>query len=140
MKKRYTTPCILSEEFSTNEYIAACWGVACDVNQAERLESKLHNGYAPHQQRYCGQSTHQYIKTDANNIAVSMQENESPYVQPLTCTIYTDDTYKTVRSINEVKPGNTIYWTTTGTNAFGTITYHHVGVVHQTYTDRPNHS
>ena len=29
MKKEYVTPIMVGEEFSANEYVAACWGVGC---------------------------------------------------------------------------------------------------------------
>ena len=54
----------------------------------------------------------------------------------LTCTLYTDNTYKTTMDISTVKVGNTIYWTT----AAGIKTWHHVGTVFQTVPNHPNRS
>lgn len=38
MIKRWETPRIAVEKFEANEYVAACWGVKCDVDWANRYE------------------------------------------------------------------------------------------------------
>ena len=38
MKKRWETPKAMVEEFEANEYVAACWGVACSVDEANEVE------------------------------------------------------------------------------------------------------
>ena len=43
MKKRWGTPKAIVEEFESNEYVAACWGVQCDVDWANTYE-KNHGG------------------------------------------------------------------------------------------------
>ena len=32
MKRKYERPMAFEETFMTNEYVAACWGVACSID------------------------------------------------------------------------------------------------------------
>ena len=52
MKKEYVAPVIVGEEFSANEYVAACWGVGCSV---ERRESGMAQHLASVLQQKCGE-------------------------------------------------------------------------------------
>lgn len=36
MSKTWETPKVLVEEFEENEYVAACWGVKCDIKWANK--------------------------------------------------------------------------------------------------------
>ncbi|MCI7737188.1 MAG: hypothetical protein MSL26_08605 [Clostridiales bacterium] len=38
MKLQWETPRIEIEAFEANEYVAACWGVGCSVNDANQIE------------------------------------------------------------------------------------------------------
>ena len=141
MKKVYVRPVVAVEDFRANEYISACWGVGCDTNTANNIESELGNRPAGgHQPQYCGQASHQFIVTGGNNTPQYMQEEESPFGGVLYCTLYTDDTYTVSLDITTVEPGDTIYWTTTGTMMGQTSTYHHVGTVQPSKPGYPNHS
>ena len=145
MKKEYVTPVIVGEEFSANEYVAACWGVGCDVTTANKYE-KTH--YAPngktwwqmecsHAEAHCGNSGNQVIFDDNNDeIADRMVEVGTDGLGDLACTIYTNGDYTSTRSIDSVKVGDTIYWTT----ASGNKVWHHVGTVFNTVPGHPNRS
>ena len=140
MKKEYVAPVIVGEEFSANEYVAACWGVGCSVKEANDIERSLKNYHYPdlfHGADHCGMSGNQVIYDDNNDgTADRMKEIGTDGLGNLDCTIYTDDTYRTVRSISTVKADETIYWTTSA----GSKTWHHVGKVFNTVPGHPNRS
>lgn len=127
MKKKWIKPIAQIQSFMPNEYVAVCWGVACNTSAANQWEWKNWNGRAIHLSKYCGDSDHQYlIDVTGDGKAESMRELDSPYGD-LDCTFYTDDSYKNTVSISDIKlsSGQTIYWTTKG----NTITYHHQGQI-----------
>lgn len=43
MKRKYERPMAFEETFMTNEYVAACWGVACSIDSANKVD-KGHYG------------------------------------------------------------------------------------------------
>lgn len=139
MKKHYVKPVMIGEKFIANEYVSACWGVACDTTAANQIENKLPapNPWGGHRPGECGQFTHQYIITDANNVPIHMQEIYNSYFKEnLDCTIFTDDSYTTQKDISTVKIGDTIHWITDTSAGV----YHHVGTVQAAYIDHPNRS
>lgn len=38
MKRKYERPMAFEETFTTNEYVAACWGVACSIDSANKVD------------------------------------------------------------------------------------------------------
>lgn len=38
MKRKYERPMAFEETFMTNEYVAACWGVACSIDSANKVD------------------------------------------------------------------------------------------------------
>lgn len=140
MKKEYVTPIMVGEEFSANEYVAACWGVGCSVYEANQIERNMNNYNYPnlyHGPDHCGLSGNQVIYDDNNDkVADRMVEVGTDGLGTLTCTIYTDSNYNQTRDVSSVKTGETIYWTT----AAGDKVWHHVGTVYQTVPGHPNRS
>ena len=139
MKKHYVKPMMVGEEFVADEYVSACWGVACNTSAANKIESDLHNtpwgGHSPSQ---CGRFEQQVIIVNSNNVATGMVEIKTAYGD-LPCELYTDSTYTTKLDISTVKSGDTIYWITEG-YSFGKQIYHHVGTVQLTDQYKVNHS
>lgn len=138
MKEKWLTPKTVIEEFTPNEYIAACWGVGCETNAANKYEQDHRNYLAWHRGDGCGNASHQYLKDENNdNIPEAMFEN-APHLngKQLECTIYADADYTKIISASIVRPGSKIYWKTT-TNF---ITYHHQGTVFNTVEGHPNAS
>ena len=133
MKRKYERPMAFEETFTTNEYVAACWGVACSIDSANKVDQN--NPGVDHQANHCGLETNQHIYTDSNGVAVSMIEERTDRLGDLTCNLYTDPSYLHERSYSSVKQGDYIYWTTKS----GNRTWHHQGYVKSTYKDRPNH-
>ena len=141
MKKCYVKPTLIGENFSVNEFVSACWGVRCNTSEANKIEKYMHNSpIGGHQSQYCGQFSHQYIRTDGSETPTGMEEQKNAWGYNLECTIYTDSTYLTLSDITTVKPGDTIYWTTQASYGGPVQLYHHVGTVQSTYPDNPNRS
>ena len=135
MKRKYERPMAFEETFMTNEYVAACWGVACSIDSANKVD-KGHYG-VDHVAKHCGLDTNQHIYTNSKGVAVSMIEEGTDGLGNLTCHLYTDASYQDPKSYASVKPREYIYWTTKSGD--GRI-WHHQGYVKPTYKNRPNHS
>lgn len=141
MRKSYEAPVVSLERFEANEYVAACWGVGCDVdaaNQYEMSHNNYDNGNISHGNNNCGLSGNQVIYDDNNDgTADRMVEVGTNGLGTLTCTIYTDNTYSTIRKVSSVHSGEVIFWTTSASDG---RTWHHTGTVHSTVPGHPNRS
>lgn len=145
MKKRWATPRAVVEEFEPNEYVAVCWGVACDVNWANNYERRYgywEGGNVSHARDHCGNSSNQVIyDRDNNGVGEAMVETGTDGLGTLECTIYTDCNSYTgeftgLTSASQVHIGQEIYWTTSS----GSRTWHHKGTVTATAEGHPNRS
>ena len=140
MKKTWEVPVIFVQQFEANEYVAACWGVVCSVDEANRIERNLgiyQPGVLDHSSDHCGLSGNQVIYDDNNDgTADRMVEVGTDGLGTLNCTIYTDSSYSTPMDVSSVSTGQTIYWTTSA----GNKTWHHVGTVFNTVPGHPNRS
>lgn len=140
MKKTWEIPKAFVQEFEANEYVAACWGVACAVNEANQIENNMNNYDYPnlyHGADNCGKASNQVIFDDNNDgIADRMIETGTNGLGDLSCTIFTDSSYKNQINVSSVKSGKTIYWTTSA----GKRIWHHVGTVYNTVPGHPNRS
>lgn len=129
------------QKFEANEYVAACWGVGCDVDWSNKYEQEHDRDFwngVTHDAAHCGNSSNQVIFDDNNNgTADRMIETGTDGLGDLVCTIYTDDTYNTVRDISTVKIDDVIYWTTTAADG---RTWNHRGTVFGTVPGHPNRS
>ena len=139
--REYVTPRMTGETFAANEYIAACWGVACVTDSANTLEEEFYHNPVQsgitHDPNYCGQTTHQWIiDSDNDNVAESMVEINTNGLGSLPCTIYYNERYWFQRDISTVKSGDYIYWTTSS----GDRVWHHQGRVTDTVPGHPNRS
>lgn len=69
--KIWNTPKAEVEQFSANEYVAACWYVGCNTSEANAIEKTLRNDpTGGHRAQYCGNPTHQAI----NDVGTKMVE------------------------------------------------------------------
>lgn len=141
MLEKWETPRVTIQEFEPNEYVAACWGVGCDVAWSNAYEMKHDGDYwngVTHDSAHCGNSSNQVIFDDnGDNVGDRMIETGTDGLGDLVCTIYTDDTYSAVRDVSTVKIGNTIYWTTRASDG---RTWNHRGTVFATADGHPNRS
>ena len=141
MKLEWKNPSIQVQEFEPNEYVAVCWGVACDVSWANDYEQRYgfwDGGNVSHASDHCGNSSNQVIY-DRNNDGVgeAMVETGTDGLGTLNCTIYWDANYTSQRDVSTVKVGNTIYWTTSADDG---RTWNHMGKVFATAEGHPNRS
>ena len=140
MKKTWAFPLVCVQQFEANEYVAACWGVGCSVDEANQIERNLgiyQPGVLDHSSDHCGLSGNQVIYDDNNDgTADRMVEVGTDGLGTLNCTIYTDSSYSTPMDVSSVSAGQTIYWTTSA----GNKTWHHVGTVFNTVPGHPNRS
>ena len=140
MKAKWETPRIKVETFAPNDYVSACWGVACDVTAANQYEKTI-GTYNPvnlfHDAYNCGQASNQYIQDKNGDGTIdTMTETGTKGLGNLKCTLYTDGTYTTKESYSSVQPGSYIYWTTSASSR----TWHHQGRAVATETAHPNRS
>lgn len=139
MKTKWITPRTEIEAFVPNEYIAACWGVACDWPEANQYE-KTHGpgGWktwwdlgCTHDASHCGQADNQIVyDDDKDGKADRMIETGTDGLGDLVCNI-------TNMNINNVRVGSYIHWTTSATD--GRV-WHHQGTVIDSVPGHPNAS
>lgn len=138
--KRWVKPRTEVQVFEANEYVAACWGVKCDVdwsNDYEWRQGDYSNGVT-HDSAHCGNSSNQVIFDDnGDGIADRMIETGTDGLGDLSCTIYWDATYSSTRAVSTVQIGDTIFWTTTASDG---RTWNHTGTVFATAEGHPNRS
>lgn len=139
--RRWVKPRTEVQKFEANEYVAACWGVGCDVDWSNEYEMKhgqdFWNGVT-HDAAHCGNSSNQVIFDDnEDGVADRMIETGTDGLGDLNCIIYTNESYNTVRNVSTVKIGETIYWTTTAADG---RTWNHKGTVFATAEGHPNRS
>ncbi|MFR2885372.1 MAG: hypothetical protein ACLTCB_03625 [Merdibacter sp.] len=138
--REYVAPRMTGETFAANEYIAACWGVACDTGWAnwyEQEEGDYGHGVT-HDSAHCGNSSNQVIFDDnGDNIGDRMIETGTAGLGDLVCSIFLDEHFTRPRDVSSVKVGDTIYWTTTASDG---RTWNHRGTVTATAEGHPNRS
>lgn len=141
MKKIWETPRTMVQGFEPNEYVAVCWGVACDVSWANNYEKSHGGDYwngVTHDGAHCGNSSNQVIFDDnGDGVGDRMIETGTDGLGDLTCNIFWDENFKIPRAVSSVNIGNTIYWTTTASDG---RTWNHKGTVFETAEGHPNRS
>ena len=138
--KRWVKPRTEVQVFEASEYVAACWGVKCDVgwsNDYEWWQGDYSNGVT-HDGAHCGNSSNQVVFDDnGDGIADRMIETGTDGLGDLSCTIYWDKNYTSRREVSSVNIDDTIYWTTTASDG---RTWNHKGKVVATAEGHPNRS
>lgn len=139
MIRKWETPRAEVEEFVPNEYCSVCWGVACNIKEANKYD-KNKNGIF-HEADHCGSMTNQVIRDiNSDGIADIMQEIGTDGLGTLECEIYTSDGYWREKDIETVKPGDYIYWTTEAGSGRNKRVWHHQGLVQESFEGHPNRS
>lgn len=143
MLEKWETPRVTIQEFEPNEYVAACWQIACSVGADGRVDqanpdpiSGYNNGITHSHnsdKTGCGWADSQYIVEVSDGVF-----NVTEYGQNiLPCSLTKDDQWRDLKStITDVKPGDMIYWTTSLDNR----TWHHYGTVGAEDPNHPNRS
>ena len=124
---RYETPMMREECFAANEYVAACWQVACDIRGKDTHASNQNRQGVTHREEHCGTAANQVICNNGNGYTMIEENVEN---QPdLLCTIKTFN-WESDRVLNQAPDiGDTIYWTTTGVMGSTSTTWYHCGTV-----------
>ena len=120
--REYVRPMMTGETFATNEYVAACWYIACDYGQGE------HNHYDPYGEYHnayengtgCGHAQNQVIRESNGVFRISEEDGfgEDYQMQMTRNSNWSDLNW----TLTDVREGETIYWTTTASD--GRIWYH----------------
>lgn len=137
--KTWIKPITEVQDFVANEYVAACWGIECQVPQ---MSSNGNFGVGYHREETCGQKSHQSIRDKADGTFEIAEVNHDMTNRDLIATIYPDGWngkgYSSI-SLDQVESlnGKTIYWSTT---LSGLVTYRHQGTVEFVEGKSTNHS
>ena len=123
---RYETPMMREERFAANEYVAACWQVACRVRGADTHASNQGRQGVTHREEHCGTAANQVIHK--NESGYTMTEVKVENQDDLPCTITTSD-WQPIALNHDPINGETIYWTTSGKMGNTPTTWYHHGTV-----------
>ena len=124
---RYETPMMREECFAANEYVAACWQVACDIRGKDTHASNQGRQGVTHREEHCGTAANQVIHKDGSGYTMIEENVENQ--QDLRCTITTPN-WGPERVLDQApKNGDIIYWTTTGVMGNTPTTWYHRGTV-----------
>ena len=123
MKKMWTKPSVEVQEFIPNEYVAACWYIACDYGQGESNHydpmGGFHDAYSDG--TGCGYAHNQVIRQPQKGIFTIREEDGFGEDYDMVMTRNAD--WSNLRNtLSDVQVGETIYWTTTASD--GRIWYH----------------
>ena len=124
---RYESPMMREECFAANEYVAACWQVACNIDGPDTHASNQGRQGVTHRKEHCGTAANQVIHN--NGRGYTMIEENVENQQDLPCTITTSDWGQAIALDHEPIHGEPIYWTTTGVMGSASTTWHHRGTV-----------
>ena len=130
------------QKFEANEYVAACWKIACTVGAAGEVNEAHPDPHRPapgvtHSHNSdgngCGWEDSQYIVEVGDGVF-----NVTEYGQNiLPCKLTRNNDWTGLqKSISDVQPGQTIYWTT----SLGDRTWYHYGTVGLEDANHPNRS
>lgn len=142
MKERWEAPSARVERFEVNEYVAACWQIACTAGAAGDPDYPNPDPHNPQpgvthshnsDGKGCGWAHSQYI-TEVGNGEYNVTEYGANI---LPCKLTRDDEWRGLDdTISNVKPGEIIYWTT----SLGNRTWYHYGKVGSVDPAYPNRS
>lgn len=144
MKKMYEKPMAFEEAFMADEYVAACYYLACERGSHEWKGdlSKWHNipekGNVFHSplgtKKTCGDETANRVITDNGGVFENVQEHNGQQGW-INGTFYSyDDNDKS----NSLSSGDTVYWCTVDKN--NTRRWNHYGTLKLADANHPNHS
>ena len=127
MKKRWGTPRAVVEEFEANEYVV-------DQPNPDPMEWNTGQTHSHNSDgKGCGWDRSQYIVEVGNDVFNVTEYGDNI----LPCKLTRNSQWKGLSStISDVKPGETIYWTT----SLGDRTWYHYGTVGTEDLDHPNRS
>lgn len=149
--KRYVRPMMDAQMFVINEYVAACFSVACQVANSTRnpvdgtvwsiveweTQTPYHIVSHTTGEGTCGSSASNYITTGDNNTITSIAELNAEQGRFLYGKI---TGYSDLNGDKIVNEGDYVSWTTTCSWAQGDKGWHHWGYLVASDKKHPNHS
>lgn len=139
MKKIWTKPMATVEEFAANEYVAACYEIACSIgaeggNFGKRDTCCGHSHTKKDNGSGCGWAANQNIQVTGSgeNAVFSIVEINNDSYDDLTCYFYdpANPNGPAYETITGLEVGDTVYWKT-NVGVMGRVVWmHHKG----TYT------
>ena len=131
-KKMWREPSVEIQEFVPNEYVAACFKLACGRGSDPSLP------YGSHWKTpdTCGDASANRVITDDGGVFQSVGEfnGEQGWLNGGLDEILQMD------GNNTVDPGDVIFWHTNASGKFDNRKWNHWGVVQQQDPSHPNHS
>lgn len=144
MKKKWEEPSVMIQEFVPNEYVAACYTLACSVGPSHTnapygfLWNSPERGDVSHssasESGTCADASANRIITNDNGVIVSIGEhnNQQGWLRAEL------DEWVDVNEDGICNPGDVIYWHTVSRN--GDRRWNHWGYAAAEIASRPNHS
>lgn len=130
-KLEYVTPCVSEEVFAADEYVAACWKVACARSGTDDFDEKVLGKDVTHKlydgNKGCGYADNQWIEENGDG-TYSMTERNTVNQGNLTCIMTNSEWKNQTTTISSVKDGDKLYWITNA-NDGSNRTWHHYGTV-----------
>lgn len=135
MVKEWTKPMLVIQEFEPNEYVAACWSLACTVPGSDPIPSYDRYGKEnnTHGSAGCGNPANQII-SDNNGVLTVMENSADQGLLEARITSPTDWA--------EVYAGMVVTWETSSMDSTtGQMrTWHHSGTAQSVDSSHPNRS
>ena len=146
MKKRWVEPRVQVEEFMPNEYVAACYQLACGRGPENSLPYGDHwdspeIGNVSHSSigtpDTCGDASANRVITDDGGFFQSVGEfnGEQGWLNG-----GLDDVLQRAGNDDTIDPGDVIFWHTNAGGKYDRRKWNHWGVVKQQDPNHPNHS
>ena len=145
MKTRWETPRILVQEFEANEYVAACWGVACKVGKGnyggygDKDNWNHWGGAAPYGSNCddhtgsCSHAVNNQFKVSGNSVSFYAENSSDQGSLNGGYTGYIDK-----NNNSKVDGGDIIFWYTLDGNK--SRRWNHYGTVVDADSKHPNRS
>lgn len=117
--REYVRPMMTGETFATNEYVAACWYIACDYGQGDNghrdpIDRNLYHN-TNSDGTGCGHADNQVIR-DISDGMFAMRE-EDGFGEDYDVLMTRNESWLGLSStLSGVQVGETIYWTTTASD------------------------
>ena len=127
--KRWETPRTVVQGFEANEYVAACWYIACDYGEIGMNDPKgglYHAAYS--NGTGCGHADNQVIREIRDG--VFRLREEDGFGEDYNLRMTRSENYDGLSwDLTNVQLDETIYWTSTGSDG---TTWYHKGTVEST--------
>lgn len=121
-KEKWETPIIFVQRFMPNEYVAACWELAC-------IQGKYGDDGMDHSGT-CGSAANNVISDNNGKVTVTERSNDQGW---LSCKITNKDSW------TDVGTGTYVEWETYAANGDGRV-WKHKGTAGGLYPGHPNRS